>query len=70
MNPNHENVKTLPYLLIGFRTGIERALPLTGLISGACHRRATLNPIISMFCSIYLSSFLHTKLDDDQSPRV
>jgi hypothetical protein len=39
--------KTLPYLLTGFRIGIERALKLTGLTSGACQRVATLKPMIS-----------------------
>jgi hypothetical protein len=28
------------------RMGIDRAFPLTGLISGACHRRATLKAIV------------------------
>jgi len=46
MNPNHANVNTLPYLLNGFRIGIERAFPLTGFISGGCQRVATLNPMV------------------------
>lgn len=47
MNPSHEKKKTRPCLLIGFRTGIDLALPLTGLSSGACHRVATLKPIVN-----------------------
>lgn len=38
MNPNHANVNTLPYTLIGLRAGIERAFWLTGFKSGAFHR--------------------------------
>jgi hypothetical protein len=33
--PNQENVKTRPYTLTGFRTGIDLALWLAGLTSGA-----------------------------------
>jgi len=46
MKPNQAKLKTLPYLLKGLRIGIERAFPLTGLMSGACHRVATLKPMI------------------------
>ena len=46
IKPNHANVNTLPYLLNGFRIGMERALPLTGLISGDFQRLATLKPIL------------------------
>ena len=41
---------TLPYLLIGLKIGIERAFPLTGLISGACQREAILKPMIVERC--------------------
>lgn len=34
MNPSHEKVKTRPYLSKGFRTGIDNAFRLLGLISG------------------------------------
>ena len=34
MNPSHEKVKTRPYLSKGFRTGIDSAFRLLGLISG------------------------------------
>lgn len=47
MNPNQAKKNTLPYLLAGLRIGIERAFPLTGFISGACQRVATLNPILA-----------------------
>lgn len=50
MKPNHEKKKTLPYLLNGLRIGIDRALPLTGLISGACQRVAMLNPMTLARC--------------------
>jgi hypothetical protein len=46
MNPNQANANTLPCLSIGLRTGIERAFPLTGFISGACQRVAILNPMV------------------------
>ena len=49
MNPSHAKKKTRPYLLKGLRTGIDRAFPLTGLISGACQRVATLNPMVGDF---------------------
>jgi hypothetical protein len=39
---------TLPYLLIGLRIGIERAFPLTGLMSGACQSEAMLKPMIGV----------------------
>jgi hypothetical protein len=42
--------KTLPYLLMGLRRGIERAFPLTGLISGACQREATVKPMVGEKC--------------------
>ncbi len=35
--PNHAKKKTRPYMLTGFRPGIERALRLTGLTTGAFH---------------------------------
>jgi hypothetical protein len=63
MNSAEESLtKTLPYLLIGLRIGIERAFPLTGLISGACHRVATLNPMIGELC---LDSIDRIWKDDD-----
>lgn len=37
MNENHEKKNTRPYILMGFRPGIDLALRLTGLIWGACH---------------------------------
>lgn len=43
--PNQEKKKTLPYLLKGLRIGMERAFPLTGLISGACQSVWTLNMV-------------------------
>jgi hypothetical protein len=46
INPNQAKKKTLPYLLMGLRIGIDRAFLLTGLISGACHRVATLKPMV------------------------
>lgn len=45
-NPNHEKKKTRPYLLTGFRAGIERAFWLMGLISGCAHRYEALKPMI------------------------
>ena len=45
--PNQAKLNTRPYTLIGLRIGIERALPLTGLISGAFHRRAGLKPMVN-----------------------
>lgn len=41
MNPNHANVNTLPYTLIGLSAGIERAFWLTGFKSGAFHKSLT-----------------------------
>lgn len=41
MNPNHANVNTLPYTLIGLSAGIERALWLTGFNSGVFHKSLT-----------------------------
>lgn len=41
--PHQEKKNTLPYLLKGLRTGIDRAFPLTGLISGACQSVWILN---------------------------
>lgn len=41
MNPNHANVNTLPYTLIGLSAGIERAFWLTGFRSGAFHKSLT-----------------------------
>jgi hypothetical protein len=38
LNPNQAKKNTRPYLSTGLRIGIERALPLTGLISGAAQR--------------------------------
>lgn len=38
MKLSHEKKKTLPYKLIGLRTGIDLALWLYGLISGAIQR--------------------------------
>ena len=35
--PHHESRKTRPYMLRGFKTGMDLALWLTGLISGAFH---------------------------------
>lgn len=35
--PHHESRKTRPYMLIGLNAGIDLALWLTGLISGAFH---------------------------------
>ena len=39
-NPHHESKKTRPYMLRGFKAGIDFALWLTGLISGALHSEA------------------------------
>jgi len=44
-NPDHEKKKVRPYLLIGLRTGIERALWLMRLTSGASQRCEALKPI-------------------------
>lgn len=44
-NPDHEKKKVRPYLLSGFRIGIERALRLMGLTSGASQRCEALKPI-------------------------
>ncbi len=44
MKPNHEKKKTLPYMLIGFRAGIDRAFLLMGLTSGALYRSAKPKP--------------------------
>lgn len=43
MNANQANVNTRPYILIGFKPGIERAFRLIGLTSGARHRVVTSN---------------------------
>jgi uncharacterized membrane protein len=56
--------KTLPYLLTGLKIGIERAFPLTGLISGACQKVATLNPMIGEIC---LSSIDRTWKGEDHN---
>ena len=52
MKPNHEKKNTRPYTLIGFKPGMDRALRLTGLTTGACHRTAGLNMLILnvLFC--------------------
>lgn len=62
-NPNQENVKTRPYLLIGFNTGIDRALWLSGLTSGARQSKlilfiATLGETWSRYCNALLCSEL------------
>jgi hypothetical protein len=36
--PNHEKKKTLPYMLNGFKAGIDLAFLLIGLTSGALNR--------------------------------
>jgi len=36
--PNHEKKKTLPYMLMGLRSGMERAFLLMGFTSGAVQR--------------------------------
>ena len=41
--PNHAKKKTRPYMLKGFRPGIERALRLTGLTTGGFHSVVGLN---------------------------
>ena len=41
MNANHAKVNTRPYILMGFKPGIERAFRLIGLTSGARHRVVT-----------------------------
>lgn len=41
LKPNHEKKKTRPYTSKGFRTGIERAFRLIGLVSGADQRYET-----------------------------
>lgn len=38
INPNVEKKKVRPYMLIGFKTGIDRALWLAGFIAGADQR--------------------------------
>jgi hypothetical protein len=43
MKPNQEKKKTRPYILIGFRPGMERALWLMGLTTGAVQRVVGLN---------------------------
>lgn len=40
-NPNHEKVNTRPYILKGFKAGMDRALRLTGLTTGALQRVVT-----------------------------
>jgi hypothetical protein len=44
--PNHPKKKTRPYMLVGLRNGMERALWLTGFTSGACQRDASLKPMM------------------------
>lgn len=44
MKPNHEKKKTRPYILTTLNTGNARAFLLTGLISGALTRSASVNP--------------------------
>lgn len=56
MNPNQEKKYTRPYLLKGFRTGMDLALPLTGLTSGAFHIEAIVNPISNFLSSNRISS--------------
>lgn len=52
--PNQEKKNTLPYSLIGFKKGTERAFLVMGFISGACQRSVTLKPIldIGLLCGI------------------
>lgn len=54
--PNHAKLNTRPYMLMGLKTGIERALRLTGLMSGAFHSRAGLKPMVK-----YQSAFQANK---------
>lgn len=49
MNPIQEKKKVLPYLLRGFNSGMDRALPLRGLISGAAQSMEGLNPCLRLF---------------------
>jgi hypothetical protein len=37
MKPNQEKKNTLPYMLKGFRAGMDLAFLLTGFTIGACH---------------------------------
>lgn len=41
MKPDQEKKNVRPYLLMGFRMGMERAFLLIGLISGALHNWET-----------------------------
>lgn len=47
MNPNQAKLNTRPYLLNGLSMGIDRALPLIGLMAGACHSVLMSKPIVS-----------------------
>ena len=47
MKPNQEKKNTRPCILITLNSGIERALPLTGLSSGFANNIIGLKPILS-----------------------
>ena len=65
-NPNQAKKKTRPYMLMGFKPGIDLALRLTGLTSGACHRVAT--PILKVVREVSRLMSLMTGVSD--GPRV
>ena len=46
MNPNQAKVNTRPYMLTGFKPGIDRAFRLIGLTSGARHRVVMSNMVL------------------------
>jgi hypothetical protein len=48
MKPNHEKKNTLPYMLIGFKAGIDLAFLDTGLTSGALKRIKGSKPIFAI----------------------
>jgi hypothetical protein len=52
--PNQEKKNVRPYLLMGFRTGIERAFLLMGLISGALHNWAKAKGISAVVPKLHL----------------
>jgi len=51
--PNQEKKNVRPYLLMGFKTGIERAFLLMGLIFGALHKWAKAKGISAVVTELH-----------------
>lgn len=62
MNPNHANVNTLPYRLIGLSAGIERAFWLAGFKSGAFHKSLT-SSIFGSNKKVFVDNSSSTRLE-------